>query len=151
MLAGIGDESELLMAIRAGAIGYVPGTITREELRRAFQAALGGEAVVPPSMVLTLIRELQTTAALAAGAVTSRQADVLELLRRGHPPADIARRLEISPVTVRRHMSHLARKLGLEDRSVLKNFEPGFAANGGARSGPSATCNDGQGRPRRQA
>jgi DNA-binding NarL/FixJ family response regulator len=151
MLAGMGDESELLMAIRAGAIGYVPGAITREELRRAFKSALAGEAVVPPSMVLTLIRELQTSAALAAGAVTIRQRQVLELLRGGHSPAEIARRLEISPVTVRRHMSDLVRKLDLEDRWVLGSFEPAIGANAGARRGPSATSNNGQAKPRRPA
>jgi two-component system nitrate/nitrite response regulator NarL len=150
VLGGMGTASELLMAVRAGAIGYVPGTITREELRRVFQAALAGEAVVPRSMVLALIRELHTSAALVAGDVTSRQAQVLDLLRRGQSPAEIARRLELSPVTVRRHMSDLVRKLGLEDRWALSSFEPGVAANNGARRQPTPTCNNGHARPRRQ-
>jgi DNA-binding NarL/FixJ family response regulator len=151
MLAGIGDASELLMAVRAGAIGYVPGTITREQLRLVFQAVLAGQAVVPPSMVRALIRELHTSAALIAGEVTSRQAQVLDLLRRGHSPAEIARRLGISPVTVRRHVSDLVRKLGLEDRWALVSSEPGIAANGGTHRGPSASSSNGQAKPRRQA
>jgi DNA-binding NarL/FixJ family response regulator len=150
VLAGIGDAGELLTAIRAGAIGYVPGTITREQLRGVVQAVLAGEAVVPPSMVRILIRELHKSAAVGAGEVTSRQAQVLDLLRHGHSPAEIAGRLEISPVTVRRHMSDLVRKLGLEDRGGLIGFEPGIAANG-ARREPSATCNNGQATPQRQA
>jgi DNA-binding NarL/FixJ family response regulator len=139
VLAGIGTASELLTAIRAGAIGYVPGTITREQLRRVLHAALAGEAVVPRSMVRTLIRELHTSAALLAGDVSGRQAQVLDLLRRGNSPAEIARRLEISPVTVRRHTSDLVRKLGLEDRWALVSFEPAIAANGGTRNGQSPT------------
>jgi DNA-binding NarL/FixJ family response regulator len=119
VLAGIGDASELLMALRAGAIGYVPCTTTPEQLRRACQAALAGEAVVPRSMIRILMRELHTSAALVAGAVTSRQTQVLDLLTSGNSPADIARRLEISPVTVRRHVSDVVRKLGLEDRGAL--------------------------------
>lgn len=67
VLAAAADPSELLMAVRAGAIGYVPGTTTREQLRRACQAALAGEAVVPRSMVRTLIAELHSSAALGRG------------------------------------------------------------------------------------
>jgi DNA-binding NarL/FixJ family response regulator len=151
VLGGIGDAGELLTAIRAGAIGYVPGTITREQLRGVFQAVLAGEAVVPPSMVRILIRELHKSAALVDGEVTSRQAQVLDLLRRRHSPAEIARRLEISPVTVRRHMSDLVRKLGLEDRGGLMSFEPGIPVNGDACRVPGATRNNGQVKPQRQA
>lgn len=150
VLAGIGTASELLLALRLGAIGYVPGTITREQLPRVLQAVLAGEAVVPRSMVRTLIRELHTSAALVAGQVSSRQAQVLDLLRRGHSPAEVARRLEISPVTVRRHTSDLVRKLGLEDRGALVSFEPGIAVGAGARPGPSPSGDNGQARLRRQ-
>ena len=150
VLAGMEATSELLMAVRAGAIGYVPGTITSEQLRRVVQAALAGEAVVPRSMVRTLIRELQTSAALVAGDVTSRQAQVLDLLRRGQSPSEIARRLEISPVTVRRHMSDLVRKLGLEDRWALVGFGSGIAASNGTRHGPNPSNNNGHAKRLRQ-
>jgi DNA-binding NarL/FixJ family response regulator len=40
-------------------------------------------------------------------------------LRRGHTTATIAKRLQIAPVTVRRHISELVHKLGVEDRSAL--------------------------------
>ena len=143
VLAAAGDPRELLMALRAGAIGYVPGTTTREQLRRACEAALAGEAVVPRSMVRTLIGELQTSAALVAGDVTSRQAQVLDLLRSGDSPAEIAQRLEISPVTVRRHISDVMRKLRLGDRGALVSFERGFAANTRARNGSSPGRNNG--------
>jgi len=133
--AGAETASELLMALRAGAIGYVPGTITPEQLRRVFHAALAGEAIVPRSMTRYLIRELHTSAALVIGQVTSRQAQVVDLLRHGQSPADIARRLDISPVTVRRHISDALRKLGLKDRRALMRFEGGMAGNGGASPG----------------
>lgn len=137
VLAGMGDASELLIALRAGAIGYVPGSITREQLGRVFQAVLAGEAVVPRSMVRNLICELRTSTALVAGEVSSRQAEVLDLLRRGHSPAEIAQSLGISPVTVRRHMSDLVRKLGLENRWALPSFAPSIAANGGTHLNPA--------------
>src|SRR5581483_9452733 len=142
--------SELLMAIRAGAIGYVPGTTNREQLCRACHAALAGEAVVPRSMVATLMGELHTSAALVAGDVTGRQAQVLDLLRGGDSPAEIAQRLKISPVTVRRHISDLVRKLNLENRGALVRFDGRMAASAGAHHGPSPAGNNGHARPRRQ-
>jgi DNA-binding NarL/FixJ family response regulator len=122
VLGSVGDANELLTALRAGAIGYVPCTITSWQVQRVFQAIMAGEAVVPRAMVRALLRELYTSAAVGAGEVSSRQAQVLDLARRGHSPAEIARRLGISPVTVRRHISVLVRKLGLEDRRALVNL-----------------------------
>lgn len=52
-------------------------------------------------------------------APTGRESQVLGMLRRGHTTARIAERLEITPVTVRRHISDLVHKLGVENRSAL--------------------------------
>jgi DNA-binding NarL/FixJ family response regulator len=41
------------------------------------------------------------------------------MLRRGHSTAEIAARLDITPVTVRRYISELVRKLGVENRAAL--------------------------------
>ena len=51
--------------------------------------------------------------------LTGRESQVLGMLRRGHTTAVIAERLQIAPVTVRRHISELVRKLGVEDRWSL--------------------------------
>jgi DNA-binding CsgD family transcriptional regulator len=51
--------------------------------------------------------------------LTQREAQVLGMLRRGHPTAAIAARLGITPVTVRRHISRLVHKLGVETRAGL--------------------------------
>jgi DNA-binding CsgD family transcriptional regulator len=51
--------------------------------------------------------------------LTGREAQVLGLLRRGHSTQAIAERLEIAPVTVRRHISDVVHKLGVETRSDL--------------------------------
>ena len=56
------------------------------------------------------------------------------MLRRGNSTAAIAQQLEIAPVTVRRHISELVHKLGVEDRSALT----GPASRWGGRPEPSA-------------
>jgi DNA-binding NarL/FixJ family response regulator len=112
------DVDGLLEAIRAGAVGYVPGAIDTARLRRVVSAAAAHEAVVPRSMVMDLLLELRGRGE-GADALTAREAQVLGMLRRDHSTAEIAGRLAIAPVTVRRHVSQLVRKLGVEDRAAL--------------------------------
>lgn len=118
VLADESDDEDLLDAVRAGAIGYVPGGLDAPRLLRVVHAVLANEAVVPRSMVLDLVMELRDGGA-GADALTSRETQVLGMLRRGHSTASIADRLGIAPVTVRRHVSELVHKFGVKDRSEL--------------------------------
>jgi DNA-binding NarL/FixJ family response regulator len=118
VLAQAHDADYLLECVRAGAVGYVPGSLDAERLNRVVKAAANNEAVVPRSMVLELVLELRGGGA-GADALTAREAQVLGLLRRGHRTAEIAERLGIASVTVRRHISELVRKLGVENRAAL--------------------------------
>jgi DNA-binding NarL/FixJ family response regulator len=111
------DVDEMLDAVRAGAVGYVPGSLEAERLQRVFQALAEEEAVVPRSMVKELLSELRD--GLSGGPLTAREAQILGMIRRGHSTARIADCLQIAPVTVRRHVSELVRKLGVENRSGL--------------------------------
>jgi DNA-binding NarL/FixJ family response regulator len=112
------DVDYLLESVRSGAVGYVPGALDADRLRRVVRAVAAHEAVVPRSMVLELLLELRGGGG-GADALTSREAQVLGMLRRKHTTAEIAERLDIAPVTVRRHISQLVRKLGVEDRAAL--------------------------------
>ncbi len=118
VLADRADGDDLLECVRAGAIGYVPGALDAERLRRVIRAVDANEAVVPRSMVLELLLELRGGDASEA-LLTGRESQVLRLLQRGHTTAAIAKRLNVAPVTVRRHISGLVQKLGVEDRSML--------------------------------
>jgi DNA-binding NarL/FixJ family response regulator len=118
VLAEVGDQDDLVASARAGAVGYVPGTLDGERLRRIMRAVASNEAVVPRSMVLELLLELRGAGTREDG-LTGRESQVLGMLRRGHTTGGIAERLEIAPVTVRRHISELVHKLGVEDRAAL--------------------------------
>ncbi len=118
VLAAAHDADYLLECVRAGAVGFVPGPLDAERLRRVVTAAAANEAVVPRSMVLELVLELQGGGTGADG-LTSRESQVLGMLRRGHKTGEIADRLSIAPVTVRRHISELVRKMGVENRAAL--------------------------------
>jgi DNA-binding NarL/FixJ family response regulator len=117
VLAPHHDVDELIDSVRAGAVGYVPGTRVADCLARIIRAVAANEAVVPRSMVLELLLEMRNVG--SRGGVSRRESQVLGMLRRGHSTAEIAKRIEIAPVTVRRHISELVRKLGVADRSEL--------------------------------
>lgn len=121
VLSDKSDVDDLLAAIRAGAIGYLPGSLDEDQLRRVVRGVARQEAAVPRAMVRELIHELR--AATSLGGVTEREAQVLGMLRRGHSTAEIAKRLQISPITVRRYISELVRKLGVAGRADLLRLE----------------------------
>lgn len=108
------DVDDLLEMVRAGATGYYPGPVEAERLSTIIRAVAANEAVVPRSLVLELMLELRDRDGL-----TGRESQVLGLLRRGNTTADISRRLQIAPVTVRRYISELVHKLGVQDRRSL--------------------------------
>ena len=110
------EADDLLAAVRAGAIGYIPNELSADQLRRVMRAVAAHEAVVPRAMVLDLLLELRTG---EDDLLTRREAEVLGMLRRGRSTAAIAERLAVAPVTVRRHISELVRKLGVENRAAL--------------------------------
>jgi DNA-binding NarL/FixJ family response regulator len=119
IIANSADPDDLLAAADAGASGYLPGEINGNALRRAVSAVLVGEAAVPRSMVLTLMRALETKHAGAGEELSTREAQVLSMLARGQPTAAIAERLGISPVTVRRHISRTMHKTQARVRRAL--------------------------------
>lgn len=126
MLAARRADDELIAALRAGAIGYLLKDIGPDELVGAVRAALRGEAPLSRELTARVVEELQTNGGArrvraADGAVvllSPREASVLELLARGLSTRQIADRLGLSPVTVRRHLSITAHRLGVEDRDA---------------------------------
>ena len=118
VLAETGDVDDLLDAVQAGAIGYVPGGLNAASLRRVIRAVRDNQAIVPRALVLELILDLRR-AGTRGGRLTAREGQVLRLLRGGYTTTAIAERLEIAPVTVRRHVSDIVHKLGVDNRAAL--------------------------------
>jgi DNA-binding NarL/FixJ family response regulator len=138
VLASAPDVDDMIASVRAGAIGYIPASVKAGSLRRVVAAVASGEAAMPRSMVLGLARELRGTAAGRADGLTPREAQVLNMLRRGQSTSAIANRLAISPVTVRRHISTLVHKVGVEGRSALA----GTSRRDGPRAGDGENVPD---------
>jgi len=118
------DADELVDALRAGVAGYVLETTAANGIARALQAVRRGEPAIPRELLGALADEFRARGLRRRVAVpgrpvaelTRRQSEVLELLRRGLSTAEIAERLFISPVTVRRHLGLAIGKLAAKDR-----------------------------------
>lgn len=126
MLSATADDSRLLAAVRAGARGYLLKDMDPARLPMALQGVLNGEAAVPRRLVGRVLDELRTldrgrhARELAELGVdlTRREREVLDLLDRGLDTAEMSELLGISAVTVRRHVSHILRKLHVADRDA---------------------------------
>jgi DNA-binding NarL/FixJ family response regulator len=128
MLTVSRNDSDLFAALRAGALGYLLKDMDPRSLPRALRSVLEGEVAIPRELIGQVVegyrdpsaRRRQTLTEGAAQQLTSREWQVLELLRQDLSTAQIARRLVLSPVTVRTHVNAILRKLELRDREELR-------------------------------
>jgi DNA-binding NarL/FixJ family response regulator len=118
------DEKEVLAAVLAGAAGYLPKAINLERLPHALDGVMRGEVALPRQYTQHLLdelrgREIERTrvAAHANAALTDREWEILRLLGESATTVQMAQRLGISEVTVRRHVSSVLGKLGVADRA----------------------------------
>lgn len=125
MLTERPNDDELLAAVLAGASGYLAKQMSPERLPDVVRGVLAGEVALPRRHSQRLLDELRRRAARrsavsarATAPLTDREWEVLELLADSRSTAEIARRLRISEVTVRRHVSTVVAKLGVRDRAA---------------------------------
>jgi DNA-binding NarL/FixJ family response regulator len=117
-------DEDLLESVRRGATGYLLKEMDPAELPEAVRAALRGEATMPGVFVTRLLEEFRQRPQVPKFAgqtpgqpeLTSREREILELLREGAGTAEMATRLFLSQVTVRRHLSSGLAKLGVSSR-----------------------------------
>lgn len=132
MLTMFDDDESVFMAMRAGARGYVLKGADQEELARAIRAVALGEALFSPSIAMKLIAFFKTPhPSLPVNVfpeLTKREFDVLDLIAGGMNNGEIARRLELSPKTVRNYISNIFSKLQVVDRAqaIIKAREAGL-------------------------
>ncbi len=113
------DADDLMAALRAGAAGYLLKNIDGEFLIAALRRAAQGESVMSPEMNTKLLREIRTggtAAAAAAPALSPREREIVVSLARGASNKEIARELGVAESTVKIHVQHILRKLGLASR-----------------------------------
>ncbi len=139
MLTVSEDAQDLAAALRNGAQGYLLKTIEGDLLAEAIHRAVRGEPVVSPELMGKLVAAFQSQGAPPAAELSAvpaplpaqadvastvpplpplspREEDVLREIARGASNKEIARTLDIAETTVKIHVQHILRKLGLSSR-----------------------------------
>jgi DNA-binding NarL/FixJ family response regulator len=148
MLTASDADEDLFESLRRGAVGYILKDIDPAELPLAIRATLSGEGYLPGRLAARLMREFHDRPGQAVPVVqgpghrllTAREQEVLTLLAEGAGTAAIAKRLFLSPVTVRRHISAILAKLGVGSREeavelARRGVEPVDGGAGSPRAG----------------
>ena len=120
--AGSDDDDLALMALRAGAAGFLSKDLELEALPRALEGLRQGQAAISRTLTLSLIQRLRETPGNASGMrpvkspLTAREWEVIDLLKESKTTDQIADELVLSPETVRSHVKNILRKLKVRSR-----------------------------------
>jgi len=131
-------EEPLYAALRAGASGFLLKDARPADLVEAIRVVAGGDALLAPTATRRLLdRFLVTdvTPAAPTGSLdrlTEREREVMALVGIGLSNEEIARRLVVSPLTAKTHVSRAMVKLGARDRAqlVVMAYESGLVRPG---------------------
>ena len=127
MLTTFELDEYVFEAIRSGASGFLVKDTEPDELLRAVRAVVAGDALLSPSVTRRLIAEFaarskEPAAAESLAQLTEREREVMALVGIGLSNEEIARRLVVSPLTAKTHVSRTMVKLGARDRAQLVVF-----------------------------
>lgn len=112
------DDDSVFSAMRAGARGYLLKGASAKEVVAAIHAVVNGAVIFGPAVARRMQRFFEAPRTVSAfPELTPREHEVLELVAQGRNNPEIARLLDVSPKTVRNHVSNLFTKLQVADRA----------------------------------
>jgi NarL family two-component system response regulator LiaR len=110
-------ENDLVKeALAAGAMGYLLKNITADELAQAIRDAYAGKPTMAPEAIQALINVV-TSPPRPGFDLTKREREVLALLVKGQSNSQIAEQLQVSPSTIKNHVSRILARLGVSTRT----------------------------------
>jgi DNA-binding NarL/FixJ family response regulator len=115
VLTSFQEPERVLEVMQAGADGYMLKESRGERILDGVRAVAAGGAPLDPAVAQCLLVDLRQHA--VTDGLTEREREVLELVRQGLPNKSIARRLQITERTVKAHVTHIFKRLGVSDRT----------------------------------
>ena len=132
VLTMLEDDASVFAAMRAGARGYLLKGANKTEIIRAVQAIASGEAIFGPAIAQRVLDYFSNPQFAdpppAFPELTARERDVLDLIAQGVNNDTIARKLSLSPKTIRNQVSNIFTKLQVADRAqaIVRAREAGL-------------------------
>ena len=141
VLTTYADDDSIIAALSAGAKGYLTKDASRQDIRRALDAAAAGQAVLDPAVQARLLRAATEgpqplaparSQPLLPDGLTAREAEVLSLIAAGLSNTDIASHLYVAETTVKTHVNRIFAKTHSRDRAqaVAYAHRHGLAGTG---------------------
>ncbi len=138
MLTTYQVDAYVFEALRHGAAGFLLKDIEPDGLRAAIRTVAAGQSLLAPAVTRSVVEEFaRLRAPEAAGAerlavLTDREREVMALVAAGLSNEEIGRRLIMSPLTAKTHVSRAMTKLGARDRAqlVVLAYETGLVRAG---------------------
>jgi DNA-binding NarL/FixJ family response regulator len=116
------DDLTMARALDAGAIGFCSKLVPIADLATMIRSAAEGGDLIDPeerarlARLLRHRRQQQATERQRANRLTPRQVEILQLMADGVGPKEIARRLGVSPLTLRTHVQNILTRLGVHSK-----------------------------------
>ena len=138
MLTTFGIDDYVFAALKAGASGFLLKDVPPEQLIDAVRVVAAGDAILSPAVTRAVVERFAERGnpnlelRRRVGALTPREAEVLQLLSAGMSNAEIAATLVISDATAKAHVAGILAKLGVRDRvqAVIAAYETGLVKPG---------------------
>ncbi|MEV5981927.1 response regulator transcription factor [Streptomyces sp. NPDC052114] len=143
MLTTYQVDEYVFEALRHGAAGFLIKDLEPDELREAIRTVAAGQSLLAPAVTRSVVEEFaRLKAPEAAGAerltpLTEREREVMALVAAGLSNDEIGKRLIMSPLTAKTHVSRAMTKLGVRDRAqlVVLAYEAGLVRPGQRQAG----------------
>jgi len=138
VLTTYADDDSIMAALSAGAAGYLTKDAARDDIRRALEAAVAGQAVLDPVAQAALLKAAQQAPArptVLPDGLTDREAEVLTLIAAGLSNTEIADRLFVAETTVKTHVNRIFAKTHSRDRTQAAAYAHRLGLAGPADAG----------------
>jgi len=120
MLSMHEDTAHITESFQAGASGYVIKTYASGELTKTIRSVVREGVWMPPLIEHKLLKGIRKPDFLSRakrGNLTKREVRVLKLVASGKTNKEIAKKLFVSEKTVKNHLNHVFKKLGVKNRA----------------------------------
>jgi DNA-binding NarL/FixJ family response regulator len=119
MFSGYDNPTYIARSVALGAMGYLAKSLSAEELIQSIRKAAAGESLWSPEGLRRVTGALSTPRLEAEleAPLTKRESEVLKQIALGLSNKEIAQALQISYETVKEHVQHILRKVGVADRT----------------------------------